>query len=173
MALIFQYGSNCSESQINGEDRLRGDAKFVGIAETIDDYQLAFDVFSKTRECAASDIVPSPGCKVWGVLYEMPDFLIHRKTAAEHDRKSLDAIEGEGKNYARHSIIVKSANGDIRAAITYRVITPQPGLKTSLDYVRHIVDGLREHCVSEQYVAAVKDIACVNNPAIALQVCRL
>ena len=29
MALVFQYGSNCSESQINSKDRLCDDAKFV------------------------------------------------------------------------------------------------------------------------------------------------
>lgn len=34
MALLFQYGSNCLDSQINGAERLRGDARFIGIAET-------------------------------------------------------------------------------------------------------------------------------------------
>ena len=37
MALVFQYGSNCSESQFNSQDRLCGDAVFVTIAETVDD----------------------------------------------------------------------------------------------------------------------------------------
>ena len=44
MALVFQYGSNCSESEINGRDRLRGDAKFADIAETVEDFELAFNV---------------------------------------------------------------------------------------------------------------------------------
>lgn len=35
MALVFQYGSNCSESQFNSPERLRGDAKFLAIAETL------------------------------------------------------------------------------------------------------------------------------------------
>jgi hypothetical protein len=35
---------------------------------------------------------------VWGVLYEVPDFLIERKTAAAQNRSSLAAIEGEGTN---------------------------------------------------------------------------
>jgi hypothetical protein len=39
-----------------------------------------------------------------------------RDTAARRKRKSLDAIEGEGTNYARHAITVKSANGDLLAA---------------------------------------------------------
>jgi hypothetical protein len=96
MALVFQYGSNCSESQFNSQERLCGDAKFVTIAETVDDRQLAFDVWSRGRACAASDIVASPGNKVWGVVYDVPDFLMARDTAAKRKRKSLDAIEGEG-----------------------------------------------------------------------------
>lgn len=107
MALVFQYGSNCLESQINSKDRLCGDAKFIGIAETVDDFQLAFDVWSTRRKCAASDIVTSPGNKVWGTLYEVPEFLIERRTAAAQNRKSLDAIEGEGRNYKRETIAAR------------------------------------------------------------------
>ena len=173
MALVFQYGSNCSNSQINGQDRLYGDAKFVAIAETVDDYTLAFDVWSKNRECAASNIVPSPGNKVWGVLYEVPDFLIEREAAVKHRRKSLDAIEGESMNYARQWIDIRCETGQLLRAITYRAINPKPDLKTSLKYVRHIVEGLREHAVSEEYVAKVKIIAARNAPTIASQIAAL
>ena len=167
MALVFQYGSNCSKSQFNSEDRLSGDAKFVAIAETVDDYQLAFDVWSTGRRCAASDIVPSSGNKVWGVVYDVPEFLIARDTAAKHNRKSLDTIEGEGTNYPRHAITVKASTGQLLPAITYRVINPRPGLKTSLEYVGYIVRGLREHGVAEQYIDKVKAIAIANNQTIA------
>lgn len=173
MALIFQYGSNCLESQINGEERLCGDAKFTGIAQTVEDYQLAFDVLSKNRGCAASDIVLSPGNKVWGVLYEVPDFLIERRTAKERGRKSLDQIEGEGTNYKRSLIDVKCSDGKVRTAITYTVIKPLRTVQTNLEYVRHIVHGLREHGVFEEYINSVKAIACANNPAIAAAVSAL
>jgi hypothetical protein len=92
MALIFQYGSNCSESEINSQERLQGNARFVVIAETVEDYQLAFAVLSKKRGCAASGIVRCPGNKVWGVLYDVPDFLIERESAKGRGSKSLDAI---------------------------------------------------------------------------------
>src|SRR5580693_8509752 len=49
-------GSNCSTSQINSNERLCGDAKFIDIARTDRDFELAFDVHSKKRGCAASDI---------------------------------------------------------------------------------------------------------------------
>jgi gamma-glutamylcyclotransferase (GGCT)/AIG2-like uncharacterized protein YtfP len=173
MALVFQYGSNCSETQINNKGRLCGDAKFVAIAETVEDYQLAFDVWSTRRVCAASDIVACTRSKVWGVLYEVPDYLIERKTAAAKNRKSLDAIEGEGTNYKRETIAVRRNDGSIVSALTYRARNPQQDLKTNLEYVGYIVEGLRDHGVQEAYVESVKQLAQANNPAIAAQVERL
>jgi gamma-glutamylcyclotransferase (GGCT)/AIG2-like uncharacterized protein YtfP len=170
LAVVFQYGSNCLESQINSKERLCGDAKFIGIAETVDDFQLAFDVWSNNRRCAASDIVASPGNKVWGVLYDVPDFLIERKTAAIQNRKSLDAIEGEGTNYKRETITVRRKNGPTVTALTYRAQYPKRDLPTNLEYVAYIVKGLREHGVCEGYITQVKGLAANNNPAIATQV---
>ena len=167
MTLVFQYGSNCLDSEINSKKRLRGDAKFVDIAETVEDFELAFDVQSAERGCAASDIVRKPGGKVWGVLYEVPDYLIARETAKARGRKSFDQIEGEGTNYKRETIKVCRPDGEIVPALTYTVKSPKPGLKTNIDYVRHIVSGLREHGVQDEYIAKVKAIAAANNPDIA------
>jgi hypothetical protein len=166
MSLVFQQWlySNCLDSQINSKERLLGDAKFIGIAETVDNYQLAFDVWSKTRQCAAADIVAVPDGTVWGALYEIPDYLIERQTAREKDRKSPDAIEGT--EYGRVEIDVQIANGTVARAITYRVIEPQLGLKTSHEYVGYILCGLRGPGAPEQYVQKVKRLALVNNPAI-------
>jgi gamma-glutamylcyclotransferase len=169
MALVFQYGSNCLERQINGKERLCGDAKFVCIAETVDDYRLAFDVLSAKRGCAASDIVASPGSKVWGVLYEVPDYLIARESAKSQGRKSLDAIEGQGKNYRRTTIALRRDDQQFVNALTYRVINPTLGLKTNLEYVGYIVAGLREHGIPEAYISEVKGIAKANNPDIGEQ----
>jgi gamma-glutamylcyclotransferase (GGCT)/AIG2-like uncharacterized protein YtfP len=171
--LVFQYGSNCLDSQINGKDRLKGDAKFISIAETVEDYELAFDVFSKGRHCAAADIVPRPGGKVWGALYEIPEYLIGRDTANARGRKSLDAIEGQGTNYERREIQVRKPDGQIVTALTYTVITPQAGLKTDIEYVRYIVAGLRERSVPADYIEKVKRIAAANNPSLTPDLQRL
>jgi hypothetical protein len=69
------------------------------------------------------------------------------------------AIEGEGTNYTRHPITVKSANGELLAATTYRVIHPRAGLRTNVEYVGYIVRGLSEHGVAAEYIAKVKAIA--------------
>lgn len=171
MTIVFQYGSNCLESEINSEKRLRRDAKFVGIAQTVEDFVLAFDVWSNNRKCAASDIVRKPGSKVWGVLYEVPDYLMDRKTAEASGRKSFDAIEGT--NYKREMIDVRRPDGQVISAVTYTVKNPEPSLKTSEEYVGYIVTGLRERGVSEDYIAQVKAIAVANNPEISAAVEKL
>jgi cation transport regulator ChaC len=173
MALVFQYGSNCSDSQINDHTRLRGDGVFAGIAETLNDYQLAFNVHSVNRGCAACDIVSTPGSKVWGVLYEVPDWLMDRETARARDRKSFDAIEGEGSNYRRTEIEVRRSDGLVLFATTYVVSHPQSGLRTNLEYVSHIIVGLRERGVNSGYIDKVKLIATANAPEIAEGVVNL
>ena len=65
---------------------------------------------------------------------------------------------------------MKSANGELLAATTYRVIHPRAGLRTNVEYVSYIVRGLREHGVSAEYIAKVKTIAIANNPTIAAAV---
>ena len=62
---------------------------------------------SKNQKCAAADIVQKPGAKAWGVLYEVPEYLIYRELAFARSRKSLDEIEGEGGNYERKEIMVR------------------------------------------------------------------
>jgi gamma-glutamylcyclotransferase len=165
MTLVFQYGSNCLDSQINGVDRLRGDARFIGIAQTVEDFRLSFDVWSNGRNCAAANIVPYPGNKVWGALYEIPDHLIDRVSAKAYGRKSLDAIEG--KKYRRENIRVRLADDQLVTAVTYLVIDPEAGMKTSFEYVGHIVAGLKERGIPSTYIALVKQIAADNNPGIA------
>jgi len=54
---VFQYGSNCSATRLNSRERLGGAAIPIGIAETVEEYQLQFDVWSDGNNCAAADIV--------------------------------------------------------------------------------------------------------------------
>ena len=54
--------------------------------------------------------------------------------------------------------------------MTYTVRDPGMGLKTSIDYVRLIVHGLRERGAPIGYIDRVKTRATANNPAIAAAV---
>ncbi len=164
VALVFQYGSNMSVARLNGADRLGGDAKAISIARTVELFDLVFSVWSKGNDCAAADLLQShTGRNIYGVLYEIPDFLLSRDTAKEKGRKSLDTIEGEGTNYVRAMIDVVTNDGVTVRALTYFVKNKQANLKTSAAYVSHIVAGLREHNMPEEYCQYVRSKIVENN----------
>lgn len=164
MALVFQYGSNMSTARLNSATRLAGDAKVIGFARTVEPFELAFTVWSEKNNCAAADLVPDKsGRSIYGVVYEIPDFLLSRDGAKKHKRTSLDAIEGEGKNYVRKEIDLVSNDGAELRAMTYLVKDPKSGLKTTFDYVKHILDGLKEHGIPEEYRQYVVSRIIANN----------
>jgi gamma-glutamylcyclotransferase (GGCT)/AIG2-like uncharacterized protein YtfP len=164
MVLVFQFGSNMSTQRLNSKDRLCGDARPIGLVCTVGQYSLGFTVWSQSNNCAAGDLVRACGRHVWGVLYEIPDELLARKTAG--NRRSLDAIEGS--LYKRRKIkIYKPDNPKkVLTVWTYTVINKQQGLLTSRDYVTHILNGLHEHKAPKEYIAHVKSRIYRNNPAL-------
>lgn len=164
MSLVFQYGSNMSVSRLNGEDRLAGDAKPICVARTVKPFELVFSVWSQSNNCAAADLLPSEtGRTVYGVLYEVPDFLLSRDTAKQQNRRSFDAIEGEGTNYIRATIALITNEGAAVRAITYLVKNRQTNLQTSAAYVAHILAGLREHKIPAEYCQYVRSRILENN----------
>lgn len=164
MALIFQYGSNTSSLRLNSQERLCGDAISLGLAYTVGQFNLGFTVWSRTNNCAAEDLVRACGKKVWGVLYEIPDNLLSKATAV--DRRSLDEIEGP--RYRRRKIRVCRADTPLSPLTvwTYTVIDKNKGIKTSRDYVKHILTGLQEHHAPPEYIAHVKARILKNNPEL-------
>jgi hypothetical protein len=164
--LVFQYGSNTHAVRLNDDRRLKGDARPVGIAQTKNNFELDFTVWSVTNDCAAADLRPGQGRKIWGVLYEIPEYLIKRETSG--NRTSLDAIEGEGTNYWRTEITLIDPTDarQEKRAVTYVAINPRPGMHTSLDYAKHIVIGLREHMVPPDYLEYVKARIIGNDPSL-------
>jgi Gamma-glutamyl cyclotransferase, AIG2-like len=167
MSFVFQYGSNMSVARLNHVDRLAGDAKVVAVAKTVELFELGFTVWSKSNACAAADIAPSAtGTQVYGVVYEISDFLISRDTAKVHGRKSMDAIEGEGTNYVRQTLELERLDGSTFSAVTYVVKDRSAGHKTSLPYVQHILDGLKEHRIPTEYQRYVASRIIQNNPTL-------
>ena len=164
MSLVFQYGSNMSVARINGKDRLAGAAQPICIARTVEPFDLMFTVWSKFNNCAAADLVPSKmGRSIYGVVYDVPDFLLSRDTAQRQNRRSLDEIEGEGINYVRTTInLIKDHESTFRG-ITYVVKVRRTGLKTSFAYVQHILHGLKEHNIPDEYCQYVRSKIIENN----------
>jgi cation transport regulator ChaC len=167
MALIFQYGSNMSIARLNGKDRLCGDAKPIGVMKTLGLFELVFSVWSKTNNCAAADIVPCDfGKEIYGVVYDVPEILLSRNTAKMNNRISMDQIEGEGTNYVRRNIDLLKPDGSTASALTYVAKEPKSGLVTDLDYVKHILTGLSENNIPEEYRHYVRSRVIDNNPML-------
>ena len=164
--LVFQYGSNMSTARFNANNRLAGAATVVSLARTVKRFRFDFTVWSKCNGCAAADIVlDNSGRQIWGVLYSIPTDRIYRDTTPD-GTKALDSIEGEGINYLRHRIAVlrSDINGSSTEAVTYVVKERRAGLRTSLQYARHILCGLREHDAPTDYVEYVIAQIVMNNP---------
>ena len=166
MSLVFQYGSNTSVDRLNSAKRLCGAAKVVGPGHTIEKYELDFTVWSKTNKCAAADIVPDGKTQIWGVIYDIPDELIYRDLSG--DRKSLDAIEGEGGNYKRTEIrVMHNGSADsVISVLTYVVRDRTYGMKTSAAYASKIITGLMSHDIPLGYLQYVYDRILLNNGAL-------
>lgn len=166
MAYVFQYGSNTMPSRFNSEDRLRGDARSLGAAYTDEEFELKFDVWSRGNNCAAADIVSGRGRRIWGVLYQIPDYLISRETS--NNRKSLDAIEGP--RYERRTTAVRYSDGTpVNEEVTTYIVLEserQHKIQTSLAYCRYIILGLREHNVPNEYIEYAKAQMIANNPSL-------
>lgn len=161
MSMVFQYGSNCSASRLNGPNRLNGHANDLGRAQTAEDFEIAFDVYSQTNACAAADLVPTAGRKAWGVLFEIPDDFIRGRQ--KDGRKTLSQIEGP--RYEEKLIRILDSEGNEYEAITFVVREGErrTGLATSAAYVSWIIYGLRDHDVPEEYIAHILQVSIETN----------
>ena len=163
MSVIFQYGSNCTAARLNSPRRLNGHATDFGKAQTVGEYEIAFNVPSQTNGCAAADLVKADGTgrHAWGVLYEVADEFIRGKRT--DGQKTLEQIEGT--LYEEKRILVRNEVGEEIEAITFLAKSKQPPeeLWTSVAYVSYIVYGLRAHRVSEDYIIHITKVAVQTN----------
>jgi hypothetical protein len=170
MALIFQYGSNLSSNRLNTADRMAGDAHVIGPAVTTDDFELVFDLWSTKNNCAAGDLIRGTGRKIWGVIYQIPDNLVTRSATTPAGRSTMDRVEG--RNYERVKIQLRTTDGKPvdEEVFTYigRQGSRDPSIRTSLEYVRHYFDGMREHNAPADYVEYVRGVVAANNPDLPI-----
>jgi GNAT superfamily N-acetyltransferase len=164
MPLLFQYGSNCNAERLNAPERLGGAATRSTRAETVDEYDLSFEVWSQGNGCAASNLIPAHGTSrhAWGVLYDVSAERIRGRHRPD-GKKTMEEIEG--KLYEEKAIRIRENAGAEVEATTFTVKPDarRQGLWTSAEYVRHIIYGLRAHDVPEEYVQRVIDIATETN----------
>ena len=168
MAKVFQYGSNCDEERLNSRlnSRLRDAAHLISRAQTVDNFEIAFDVWTSKNKCAAADLVRRGNKPAWGVLYEIAEDFIDG--SPPDGGKTLAQIEngGDGKDgkYEKQCIqveIVKGKTKSVVSAVTFLVKASArvSGKPTSPTYVEHIVKGMREQEILEEYIGDVLDTA--------------
>jgi hypothetical protein len=153
MPLVFQYGSNCTTARLNGPNRMKGAAKDLGLAKTVEDFDIAFDVVSNTNGCAASDLIKRPGRKAWGVLYKLSKKGLEMLRTVEGPRYEEKPIQVIGKKRKKHSA----------TTFVVREKDRREGLATSAAYVSWIIYGLRDHGVPEDWIDHVRDVAIKTN----------
>lgn len=163
MVIVWQYGSNMNEMRLNDRTRLRGSAEFVGLALKRG-YRLTFSHTNK-QGIGVSDIVRScPSEYVTGCLFEIPDRKLQK----------LDEIEGVNsgayRRIERFSVIrldeALTETSEKVNVVTYVVSEKEMNPKTDTRYANHILKGIREHRMGEEYFNKVKEIIIKNNPRI-------
>lgn len=136
MHLYFAYGSNLNEAQMH--DRCPG-AELVGVA-TLENYRLAFTIYSPTRMCGCADIVTCDGEAVYGLLYRLSDT----------DAALMDDFEGHPVHYKRVDVRVVS-KGVLVQAYTYEVVHKVEGLRPSVQYLGLITDAAEKYDFPKKY----------------------
>lgn len=141
----FGYGSNMASSQMAA---FCPTGQVIGVAK-LADYRLAFTRQSQRWDCAAADVVASPGDVVWGVLYRIDDACL----------QGLNEKESLGIGYRHLNCHVVTVDGTAYAALTYEVIDKlTPEGQPSPAYLDTIIAGAMEANLPDDYVAHLRSI---------------
>jgi hypothetical protein len=166
MPVVFQYGSNTDANRLNSVDRLCGAAIPLGAAWTVDVHQLHFDLWSGGSNCAAADLLPGSGRRIFGVLFDIPADRIFRDQS--NGDKTLDQIEGSRYQHTTFQIRRLGAETD-ETVLTYIGVPDQrqDNIRTSEAYVTHILRGLKQADAPPEYLSYVIDRINANNPDLS------
>jgi gamma-glutamylcyclotransferase (GGCT)/AIG2-like uncharacterized protein YtfP len=116
----------------------------LGAAE-LPEHRLAFTRRSLRTGSGVADVLPAPGERVWGALYELDAAGL----------AAIDAKEGRGWAYERRTVHVLLAGARL-AAFAYAVISPDAAhVQPSREYLQALLAGARERGLPADYVAAL------------------
>lgn len=128
MIYYFAYGSNMDQKQM--KERCPRSI-LVGKA-VLENYQLAFTIYSPERKCGCADIVKSLGDKVYGLLYKLTD----------NDLKNLDGYEGCPDHYRRITICVIDELREKKNVESYEVVSKaEEVIMPSADYLNLLISA--------------------------------
>lgn len=146
METYFAYGSNLSMKQM--KERCPS-VRFLSKA-VLPRYQLVFALRSKRWGGGVAGIVPEPAEQVEGIVYQI----------CKEDLERLDEFEGTAKGqYSRGKVNVILPNGASMEAWTF-FANPEEGgpFRPSKKYLETILEGVKEHRLSEQFMEELKEL---------------
>lgn len=139
--LYFAHGSNMKKSRMR---KRIPEAEVIGPA-WIDNKRLVCNKISKDGSGKAN-LANSPGHRVWGVLYKIPQNALQKLDQIEggYDRRKLEVTRAPGEKV--------EAPGEKVEAFVYVSTKTDDSLKPFDWYKSFIVEGAREHKLPDEYI---------------------
>lgn len=138
---FFLYGDNVNPTQLK---RRAPEHQFVTLA-TLPEHTIQFCRWSSQWRCGLATIVPSPGEKVWGAVFEVTD----------EDLKLLDQFENDVPQGAyRHVQVTVLTEGGEKMLVTTYAANPIGKFKPKDHYLDWVMKGLKhwkfpEECIQQ------------------------
>lgn len=141
----FAYGSNMQRATFLER---RGMHPLEWRRARLPDHCLCFNLPIGDGERGVANVEPAVGAEVIGVAF--------RLTTAEFD--FLDKTEGVDSGvYERVAAALRTEDGNALGAFTYRSRLITEGRKPSPRYMGLILEGAREHGLSDEYIRSLHD----------------
>lgn len=146
----FAYGSNMSSRRLQARVP---SARKVGTG-VLEWHVLKFHKAGRVDGSAKCDACVSDDAdhRVHGVVFDI----------AEHERASLDSVEGPG--YALKDIRVALESGEEVEAYMYYATDIDPALRPWHWYRHHVLSGALEHSLPEPYVKQIREVVVEEDP---------
>lgn len=151
----FAYGSNMLFGRIH--ERVPS-VRHVGIGRLLG-YRLRWDKCGGDSGKCRVEAVAEATAVVWGRVFEFD-------TA---DLASLDRAEGEGVEYERVKVTIRTATGKDLEATTYFGLRLDPDAKPFDWYKGFVVEGARECGLPGDYIAELEAVEALPDPDDARQ----
>ncbi|WP_421795494.1 gamma-glutamylcyclotransferase family protein [Haliscomenobacter sp.] len=139
---VFCYGSNMMTKRL--QNRIKP-IKKIGVAE-LSEYKFTFNKKSKDGSVKANLLKGTTTDKVWGVVFEINKL----------QKYVLDEIEGKGRGYRDHKVLVTFSDGTQKAVYAY-ISSDNRFWDSSLFpydwYKEYVVKGADEHGLPDSYIA--------------------
>lgn len=148
MPYYFAYGSNMNPARV--EARIGSTRR--ALPGVLADHGLRFDKASRVDGISHANVVPSPGERVEGALFELQEpRQIHR----------MDPFEGYPHDYDRHRLSIHTGHGPIEAWVYIAAPgTTAAALRPAREYLAHLLAG--EAFLSPAYHARLAEVEAVH-----------